>query len=99
MGQLAPYDPEDRDGDGKHLNETMKTQRVTAKRARGQARFDRSSGVPVMTGPAPEGKRARANAGWQEDGTVEMSTKPYARPAADRAGRSAEQKPEHQTRK
>lgn len=86
MGQLAPYDPEDRDGDGKHLNETMKTQPVTAKRARGQVRFDRSSGVQVMTGPAPEGKRARANAGWQEDGTVEMSPNPYARPAADSEG-------------
>lgn len=86
MAQLAPYDPDDRDGDGKHLNETMKTQRVTAKRARGQAKFDRSTGVQVMTGPAPEGKRARANAGWQEDGTVEMSPNAYARPAADSEG-------------
>ena len=86
MGELAPYDPEDRDGDGKHLNQTMRTQRVTAKRSRGQARFDRSTGVAVMTGPAPEGRRARANAGWQEDGTVEMTPNPYARPAADSEG-------------
>jgi hypothetical protein len=86
MGQLAPYDPQDRDGDGKHLKETMQTQRVTAKRSRGSAKFDRSTGVQVMAGPAPEGKRARANAGWQEDGTVEMSPNAYARPAADSEG-------------
>src|SRR3546814_16340154 len=58
MGQLAPYDPEDRDGDGKHLNETMKTQRVPAKRARGPARFNRSSGVQVMR--AAEGRGGHA---------------------------------------
>lgn len=86
MGQLAPYDPQDRDSDGKHLNETMRTQRVTAKRARGRVRFDRSTGVQVMTGPAPEGRRARANAGWQEEGTVDMSPNSYARPAADSEG-------------
>lgn len=89
MGQNAPYDPADRDEDGKHLKDTMKTQRVTAKRARGQARFDRSSGVQVMTGPAPEGQRARANAGWQEDGTVNMPPNPYVRPAADSEGEAA----------
>jgi hypothetical protein len=92
MSQNAPYDPLDRDGDGKHLKETMKTQQVTAKRARGQARFSRSTGVQVMTGPAPEGKRARANAGWQEDGTVEMAPNAYARPAADSEGEATVQR-------
>lgn len=86
MAENAPYDALDQDGDGKHLNETMKTQQVTARRARGQVRFDRSSGVQVMTGPAPEGQLDRSNAGWQEDGTVEMAPNSYARPAADSEG-------------
>lgn len=79
MQQLAPKDEGDLAG-------SMKTQNVTAKRARGSVRFERSSGVQVMTGPAPEGKLNRSNAGWQEDGTVEMSPNPYARPAADSEG-------------
>jgi hypothetical protein len=88
MAQLAPHDPQDRDQDGNHLNETMKTQRVKAKRQRGSVRFKRSSGVEVMTGPAPVGKRARSNAGWQEDGTVKMGPNAYVRPAADTEGRA-----------
>lgn len=83
MAELAPYDPRDRDEDGNHLKDTMRTQPVTAKRARGRVRLDRSAGVQVMTGPAPVGRRARANAGWQEDGTAKMAPNSYARPAAD----------------
>lgn len=79
MGQLAPKD----DGD---LAGSMKTQNVTAKRARGSVRFERSTGVQVMTGPAPEGKLNRSNAGWQEEGTVDMAPNAYARPAADSEG-------------
>jgi hypothetical protein len=88
MAQLAPYDPNDRDGDGRHLNESMKTQPVKAKRQRGSVKFARSTGVEVMTGPAPAGKIARANAGWQEDGTVKMPPNAYARPAADSEARA-----------
>lgn len=88
MAQLAPFDPLDRDEDGNHLNETMKTEPAKARRQRGSVRFERSTGVQVMTGPAPVGKRARANAGWQEDGTVKMAANPYARPAADSEGRA-----------
>jgi HK97 gp10 family phage protein len=86
MASLAPHDPQDRDGDGKHLNETMRTQRVKATRQAGNRRYDPRSGVEVITGPAPTGKRARANAGWQEDGTANMPAHPYARPAADSEG-------------
>lgn len=86
MAEMAPFDPLDRDEDGNHLRDTMRTQPVTAKRGRGRVRFDRSTGVQVMTGPAPVGRRARANAGWQEDGTVNMAPNPYARPAADSEG-------------
>lgn len=83
MAQLAPYDPQDRDGNGKHLNESMRTQTVTAKRARGSIKFDKQNGVAVMTGPAPVGKIPRANASWQEYGTVKMPAHSYARVAAD----------------
>ena len=86
MARLAPIDPQDRDGDGKHLNETMRTQRVKATRQAGSTRYDPRNGVEVITGPAPVGKRARANAGWQEDGTSKMAANSYARPAADTEG-------------
>lgn len=79
MGELAPRD------EGV-LAGSMKTQSVKAKRQRGSVKFERSSGVEVMTGPAPEGKMNRSNAGFQEDGTVNMPPNPYARPAADSEG-------------
>src|SRR5690606_22545003 len=85
IAQLAPYDPQDRDGDGNHLNETIRTQPAKAKLARAMG-TDRRSGVILLTGPAPVGKRARANAGWQERGTVKMSANAYVRPAADSVG-------------
>lgn len=94
MAQLAPFDENDRDGDGRHLRETMITQMVKAKRARGSVRFAASNGVEVMTGPAPVGTRARITASALERGTGARYTKsgrfagilpaqPYARPAAD----------------
>lgn len=86
MASRAPYDPQDRDEDGRHLNETMTTQVVKARRRRGSKRFDAASGVEVLTGPAPTGKRARRNASWQENGTVKMAAQPYARPTADAEG-------------
>lgn len=83
MARNAPFDEADRDGDGRHLNETMRTQPMTARRSRELGGLDRSKGVTVITGPAPTGKRARDNAGWQERGTVKMPAQPYARPAFD----------------
>lgn len=82
MGQLAPFDPQDRDDDGNHLNQTMRTQPAKAKLAKAIG-VPRQSGVVVLAGPASVGKRARANAGWQENGTVKMAAHPFARPAAD----------------
>lgn len=81
MVQLAPRE------EGT-LAESMKTQRVTARRMAGSVRFARSTGVEVMTGPAPAGKLDRSNASWQEDGTVKMAPNAYARPAADSEGRA-----------
>jgi hypothetical protein len=85
MAQLAPFDPLDRDDDGNHLRDTMKIQPAKAKLARNLG-TDRKSGVVMLAGPAPVGKRARANAGWQERGTVKMAAHPYARPTADAEG-------------
>lgn len=82
MARNAPYDPLDLDEDGQHLNESMRTQTAKAKQARAIG-IGRQAGVVVLTGPAPVGKRARANAGWQEFGTAKMPAHPYARPAAD----------------
>ena len=83
MAQKAPYDSADRDGDGNHLRDTMKTERVKATRQQGSVKFDSRNGVEVRTGPAPTGKRARANAGWQEFGTVKQPAQSYARPTVD----------------
>lgn len=85
MAQLAPFDPQDRDGDGNHLRDTMRTQQAKARLAR-KLGTDRKSGVVLLTGPAPVGRRARGNAGWQERGTVKQAANPYVRPAADAEG-------------
>lgn len=82
MAQLAPFDPNDRDEDGRHLNESMRTQPAKSRLARALG-TSRQSGVVVLTGPAPVGKRARSNAGWQEFGTVKMIAQSYARVAGD----------------
>jgi hypothetical protein len=82
MSQLAPFDPNDRDEDGQHLRDTMRTQPARARLARALG-ISRQSGVVVLTGPAPVGKRARSNAGWQEWGTVKMIAQSYSRVAAD----------------
>lgn len=82
MSELAPRDESDRDEDGQHLADTMATDAATAREARALG-TSRQQGVVVLTGPAPVGKRARANAGWQEFGTVKMTPNSYARPAAD----------------
>lgn len=65
------------------LAQSIRTQSVKATRQRGQVRFDARNGVEVITGPAPEGRMDRANAGFQEFGTVKMAANPYARPTAD----------------
>lgn len=75
MGALAPKETG-------QLARSMRTQPVKAQRAKGSVRFERQSGVQVQTGPAPASLIDRANAGFQEFGTVEMTANPYARPAA-----------------
>lgn len=93
MSQLAPYDPEDRDGNGQHLKDTIRTQAANAKQAR-RIGTDRRSGVVLLTGPAPVGRRMRSAAASLERGTGErfhksgksvgfLPAEPYVRPAAD----------------
>jgi HK97 gp10 family phage protein len=65
------------------LAESMRTQEVKARRQRGSVRFDAKNSIEFITGPAPEGRMDRANAGFQEYGTVKMAANAYARPTAD----------------
>ncbi len=99
MAELAPYDPEDRDEDGQHLNETMRVQPAKAKLARALG-VPRQSGVVLLAGPAPKGRRMRLVAQNLEYGTGErfhrsgkgtgaLPAQPYARPAADSLDESA----------
>lgn len=66
------------------LSEGMKTQVVKAKR-QSRARFERSSGVSVNTGPTTA-RQEGGNPAWQEFGTEKMPAHPYARPTADAEG-------------
>lgn len=65
------------------LSQSITTKKAKAQRIPGSRRFARQNGVTIVTGPAPEGKLDKANAGWQERGTVNMAANPYMRPAAD----------------
>jgi hypothetical protein len=85
MASLAPYDPADRDEDGKHLRDTIRAQPAKAKLAR-KSGLPRDAGVMMLVGPGPTGRRARSNAFWQENGTVKQAAQPYVRPAADSEG-------------
>lgn len=71
---LVPVD----DGD---LRDSITTKKERAKRQRGSAKFERQTGISMLTGPT--GKQEGGNAAWQEFGTVKMTPAPYMRPAAD----------------
>ncbi|MAG24953.1 hypothetical protein CMI47_05175 [Candidatus Pacearchaeota archaeon] len=71
---LVPVD----DGD---LRDSITTKKERAKRQRGSAKFQRQTGISMLTGPT--GKQEGGNAAWQEFGTVKMTPAPYMRPAAD----------------
>lgn len=74
---MAPVD----DGD---LRDSITTKNAKAKRQRGSVKFERNTGVELLTGPTgrPEG----GNAAWQEFGTVNQAAQPFMRPAADAQG-------------
>ncbi len=71
---LVPVDQGD-------LRESITTKKERAKRHRGSAKFQRQTGISMLTGPT--GTQAGGNAAWQEFGTVKMTPAPYMRPAAD----------------
>lgn len=77
--QLAPV------GDGT-LRDSITTKQAKAKRSKGSVKFDRSSGVEVLTGPT--GREEGGYAAFQEFGTVNMPANPYMRPAADAEGQA-----------
>lgn len=74
---LVPVD----DGD---LRDSITTKKERAMRQRGSAKFQRQTGISMLTGPI--GKQEGGNAAWQEFGTVKMTPAPYMRPAADTEG-------------
>lgn len=74
--------------DDGELRDSITTKAVKAKRQRGSVRFARQTGLEVMTGPSVAGKVKRANASWQEYGTVNMQPNAYMRPAADTQGQN-----------
>lgn len=79
MAALAPKESGELAG-------SIKTQQAKRKRRRGQMKYDRATDVTLLTGPAPARAKDRANAGWQEFGTVHQSPNSYARPAIDSEG-------------
>ena len=66
------------------LRDSITTKKERAKRVRGSARFQRQTGISLLTGPT--GKEEGGNPAWQEFGTVKMPPQPYMRPAADSEG-------------
>jgi hypothetical protein len=93
MAVLAPYDPADRDENGLHLRDTMRSQPAKAKLAAALG-VPRKSGAVVLAGPAPKGGRMRLVAWYLENGTGPRYHKsgkgvgmlppdPYVRPAVD----------------
>lgn len=77
--QLAPAD------DGK-LRDSITTKNAKAKRQAGSVRFERSSGVEVLTGPT--GRQEGGYGAFQEFGTVNMPANPYMRPSVDAEGQN-----------
>lgn len=68
------------------LRDSIKTRSVKAKRQAGSAKFARSSGVEIATGPT--GRQEGGNAAFQEFGTVKMRPHPFMRPAVDSEGQN-----------
>lgn len=68
------------------LRDGIVSKPAKARRQRGSFKFERSSGVEILTGPTgrPEG----GNPSWQEHGTVKMPAHPFMRPAADSEGQA-----------
>lgn len=74
--------------DDGELRDSITTKAAKAKRQKGSVRFERQTGLEVLTGPSVAGKLKRANASWQEYGTVKMQPNAYMRPAADSEGQN-----------
>ena len=73
---LAPVE----EGD---LRDSIKTKNAKARRVRGSARYQRQTGISILTGPTtPTGKHGY----FQEFGTVDAPPQPFMRPAADSEG-------------
>lgn len=76
---LAPVD------DGA-LRESITTKNAKAQRQRGSVKFERQTGVEILTGPT--GRQEGGYGAFQEFGTVNMAANPFMRPAADTEGQN-----------
>ena len=74
---LAPVE----DGD---LRDSIKTKNAKAKRRRGSARYQRQTGISILTGPTT--LRGGSYGYFQEFGTIHAAPQPFMRPAADIEG-------------
>ena len=66
------------------LRDSITTKNAKARRQRGSARFERQTGVEILTGPT--GRQEGGYGAFQEFGTVNMPANPFMRPSADFEG-------------
>lgn len=76
---LAPVD----DGE---LRDSIKTKNAKAQRVKGSYKFQKQTGISILTGPTTY--KGGRYAYFQEFGTVEMPANPFMRPAADSEGQN-----------
>lgn len=66
------------------LRDSITTKNAKARRVKGSAKFERQTGVEIVTGPT--GRQEGGYGAFQEFGTVNMPANPFMRPAADSEG-------------
>ena len=68
------------------LRDRITTKAARAKRQRGSVKFERQTGVEILTGPT--GRQEGGYGAYQEFGTVDRPAQPFMRPAADSEGQA-----------
>ena len=66
------------------LRDSIKTKNAKAQRVKGSARFQRQTGISILTGPTT--LKGGSYGYFQEFGTVHAPPQPFMRPAADSEG-------------
>lgn len=68
------------------LRDSITTKNAKTQRVKGSARFERQTGVTILTGPT--GRQEGGYGAFQEFGTVKQPAQPFMRPTADAEGQS-----------